>query len=141
MKNSYKITFIVTLFCFSNCTNGLQKDTQRIIISHKNFFKSLAFSGVINEKKYCEKCEFNKYQVIIKLKKTDPEVITLSDKSFQPYYFFSAKTELNISVTQNLYESVKEGTFVEKKRGSNALISESQEYTLLNNKKFQWLPD
>jgi hypothetical protein len=140
------IELFIVSFAFFSCDNinyakGVHKDAERLFISHKTFFRSLAVNGMVSEKKYCEKCHFNKYQIIIALKEEKPEAIELGNLSYHPYYFFIGKSQLNISVTQQLYDSVKEGSLIEKKTQSDSIILGGQQYRLLSDKKSEWLPD
>jgi hypothetical protein len=137
MKN-LKLTFIILLFC--SCVNSIQKDTQKNILSHKKFLKSLSFTGIVKGKKYCEECNFNKYQIVLKLEKTDPDEISLGNRSFQPYYFFDSENQLTISVSQSLYESASTGSLSEKHSGSEFLIIGSTKHVLLSAEKYKWLP-
>lgn len=141
IKSLLCISIIFSSCDYFNYTKAVQKDSERIFYSHKKFFKSLSFSGNISEKKYCEKCQFNKYQLTINLKKKEPDVIEISNLSYQPYYFFNNRSQLIISVTKNLYDSIKEGSLIEKKMDSDSLIWERQQYNLLSDKKSRWLPD
>jgi hypothetical protein len=145
MIKSIKLLFCI-IAVFSSCENinyakSVHKDAERLFRSHKDFFKSLAFSGVVSEKKYCEKCQLNKFQIMINLKEKKPEIIDLGNLSYQPYYFFNNENQLIISVTQYLYGSMKEGSLVEKKMYSDSLIRERQQFILLSEKKSLWLPD
>ena len=125
---------------FCACTNNIQKDTQKNLSLHKEFFKTLSFTG-FSKKKYCEECNFNKYQIILKLEKINPNKIALGNKSFQPYYFFSSESELNISVNQSLYNAIRTGSFVEKKVDADYLVVDNQKYILFSEDKYKWLPD
>jgi hypothetical protein len=145
MKKSLQIFFCISVI-FSSChdynySKGVHRDAERLFKSHKEFFKSLSFGGVISGKKYCEKCQLNKYQIIIDLKEKKPEIIELGNLSYQPYYFFTIKNQLTISVTQHLYESLEKGFLLEKKMDSDSLIWENQQYILLSKEQSQWLPD
>jgi hypothetical protein len=145
MKKSVNLLFCISLlFCACddlNYAKAIKKDEERLFESHKKFFKSLAINGVISEKKYCEKCQLNKYQIIIELKEKKPEVIELGNLSYQPYYFFNNKNQLILSVTKNIYDSTKNGLFTEKKANSDSLICGAKQYNLLSGKKSQWLPN
>jgi len=134
------ISMILSSCDYVNFTKGVKNDSEKIFVSHKKFFKSLFFNGTISEKKYCAKCQFNKYQIIIDLKEKEPKTIDIGNFSYQPYYFFNDKNQLTISVTPNLYESVKAGLFIEKKMDSDSLTSERLQYDLLSDKESQWVP-
>lgn len=145
MKNLIHVFLSIIMISYScdnyNFTKGVYKDAERLFESHKKFFKSLAFKGVISERKYCEKCQLNKYQVIIDLKEKWPDTIGIGDLMYPPYYSFNEKNQLNISLAKNLYDSLKEGMLIEKKIDSDSLICDSKKYSILSHKKSQWLPD
>ncbi len=134
------IIFIVHLSCENKYAKGVQKDTQTMIRSQKYFVKSISFDGEVSEKKFCDKCEFNKYQIIVQLKEMDPKTIPLSNQSFQPFYFFQSTDKLTLSVTQELYESVTSGTLIKKEKESNFLIINEKKYRLLSEKELEWMP-
>jgi hypothetical protein len=112
-----------------------------LFASHKEFFKSLEFSGVIAEKKYCNECQLNKYEMVVDLREKKPDTIELGNLSYQPYYFFNDKNKLTISVTQQIYNSVEKGSLIEKKMNSDSLTFLGLKYRLLSERKSQWLAE
>lgn len=144
MKSQIVLFSISILICSCDhwgYAKAVKKDAERSYRLHKQFFKSLGIKGVVREKKYCEKCDYNKYQFIIDLKQKKPETIEISNLSYQPYYFFSNENQLTISVSKLMYESAKEGASIEKKIGSDSLIWEGRQYNLLSGKEKQWLAE
>ncbi|WBA43969.1 hypothetical protein [Hymenobacter canadensis] len=126
---------------------GVNADTQQRITSHKEFFAALAFTGVLQEKKYCAACQLNKYQFVVALETTKPDEIALANRSFEPFFVFSPGIRvtslgkhLTFSVTQHLYRASTTGSLVEKKPATDYLLVGSQRYALLNKDKYTWLP-
>jgi len=136
-----KIFFLISiLFCSCDFAKGVKEDAQRNMISHKAFIQTLSFSGQIVEKKFCEKCDVTKYQIIINFKEINPKDILFSNQFFQPYYFFDVNNQLNINVVKDLYESAEKGLAIEKQSNSDYLIIRNQKYKLISNEEYKWLP-
>ena len=137
-----KTLFLIsTLFCSCNFAKGVKEDAQKNMISHKTFIQTLSFKGQIVEKKFCEKCNVTKYQIIFSFKEIDPKNITIGNQSFQPYYFFDVNNRLNISVVKDLYESAEKGLAIEKQSNSDYLIVRNEKYKLISNEEYKWLPN
>jgi hypothetical protein len=137
-----KTFFLISiLFCSCDFSKGVKEDVQKNMISHKAFIQSLSFSGQIVEKKFCEKCNVTKYQIIINFKEINPKNITIGNQNFQPYYFFDVNNRLNISVVKDLYESAEKGLAIEKQSNSDHLIVRNQKYKLISNEEYKWLPN
>lgn len=132
------VFFLGVLISSCSCSNSIQKDTQKRINAHKEFMRSLSFYGQISNKVLCEKCEFNKYQLVIGLTKTTPGEINLGDRSFQPYYFFDTANQIYLSVPKYLYEAAQKGMNIEKQPGSDLIVNGSV-YKFLSDKKYEWL--
>lgn len=141
IKSLFWISIILSSCDYFNYAKAVHDDSERILASHKKFFTSLSFNGDISKKIYNGRGQLNKYQLIINLKEKEPKEIELSNLSYQPYYFFYDNNQLIISVTKDLYESIKEGSLIEKKMDSDSLICGRQQYNLLSDKKSRWLPD
>ena len=135
------VLLISILFGSCNFGKGVQKEAQQKIIVHKAFIKSLSFNGQLVEKKFCEKCEVNRFQIIIGLNEINPKNIIFSNQFFEPYYFFDLNNRLNISVVKDLYESAQKGLAIEKQANSDYLIIGSQKYKLISDEKYKWLPN
>lgn len=145
MKKAIGILFWISV-AFYSCddigySRGAQKDGRRLFASHKEFFKSLEFNGAIAEKKYCNKCLLNKYQIIIDIRVKNPEVIDLGNFSYPPYYSFTGKNQLSISVTEQIYNSIEKDSLIEKKMNSDSLIFMGLKYRLLSDKELKWLAE
>lgn len=135
--------FLLISIVFYSChyRSAMQEETQKIIISNKTFMRTLSFSGEISEKIYCEKCQLNKYQIIITLKDVSPNNIPFSNQSFQPYYSFNSNTRLNISVVKDLYDLAQNGVTIEKRPNSDYLIVGDQAYKFISEERYKWLPN
>ena len=144
MKKSINLLLLGSLLfcaCHLDYSKNVRRDAERLFKSHKEFFKSLSFGGVISGKKYCGNCQLNKYQIIIDLKYKKPEIVELGNLSYQPYYFFTNEEQLNISVTRRIYESLENGFHLEKNMDSDSLICRNSQYILLSKEQSQWLHD
>lgn len=123
-----RFAFLMTvLFC--SCENyhfakGVKKDFQKLIIQKKQLFVSSSFNGTIYEKKKCEKCTWDKFQIGINLVSFSPKLTTLGDKLFPPFYSFNDENQLTLAVAKDLYESIKIGDLV---------IKEHEPYYLMVN--------
>jgi cytochrome c len=145
MKKKVGILFLIGV-AFYSCNDieysrAAQKDGQRLFASHREFFKSLEFTGVVAEKKYCNECHINKYEIVIGIKGKKPEIIELGSLSYQPFYSFDDKNHLIISVTKQIYNSVDKDSLIEKKMNSDSLIFTGLKCRLISDKKMQWLAE
>ncbi len=132
---------LILLSIFScNSEQGIRKETQKRILSHKQFIKEISFTGKIYDKVYCNECNFNKYQIKIKIEEMKPDKIELGNLSFQPYYAILSKNEIALSINKEMYEAVEKGLEVTKKPNSNNLSIKSIDYKLLSEKKYEWIP-
>ncbi|MFP9097892.1 hypothetical protein ACLI09_02460 [Flavobacterium sp. RHBU_24] len=135
--------FVLILMSLNNCTNkdSLQKQTQVRITSHKEFIRQLSFSGRIIDKKYCNECNYNKFQIIINFNEDISEVVHFSNLSFPPYYWIALKEKTIIfSVNKNLYESCDIGMDVTKKANLNFIVFANLDYPILSTQTYQWIP-
>ena len=135
--------FLLIAVVFYSChsRSGIQEETRKIIISNKIFMRTLSFSGEVSEKIFCEKCQLNKYQLIIALKDVSPNNIPFSNQSFQPYYSFNSNTQLSISVVKDLYDLAQKEVTIKKQTNSDYLILGGQEHKFISEKKYKWLPN
>ncbi len=122
-----------------SCNNGVRKDVQQNILSHKEFIRQLAIDGVILQRIYCDKCNFNKYQFKVKLN-TASEKVNLGYMSFPPYYTFLNNKEIMLSVNKELYDAGNEGTPISKPGGSINVTILEESYKLLSEEKYTWIP-
>ena len=135
---------LIGVYCFwdyARFSSAVQKDARRLFASHKEFFRSVEFSGIITEKEYCNKCQFNRYRLIVELKVKKPGKIELGDLSYPPYYFFNDNNQLVVSVTQQIYNSSEKGHLIGKVMNYDSLIYEGSGYRLLSDYKSEWLPE
>lgn len=123
-----------------SCESGIQKETQKRILLHKQFIKEFSFEGKVIDKIYCNECNFNKYQIKIKTNEVINDKIEFGNLSFQPYYFTSANNEITLSVNKELYLVIQKGTQIKKKGGANDLSIGDKDYKLLSQEKYQWIP-
>jgi hypothetical protein len=135
------IVAIYHLWGYIGYIRGAQKDGQRLFASHKQFFKAFEFNGAVAEKKYCEECQLNKYQIIIDLRVKNPEAIEFSNLSYPPYYVFNDKNQLTISVTQQIYNAAQKDSSIKKEVNSDSLSLPGLKCRLLSDQKMQWLAE
>lgn len=140
MKAILFLNFILLTFFSCNSENGVKKEIQNNILMHKKFIRESSFKGKIYDKVQCNQCNFNKYQIKIKIDEMRPNKIELGNLSFQPYYSVILKKEITLSVNKELYEATEKGLEVEKKANSNTLVVMNKDYRLLNEKKYTWMP-
>lgn len=121
-----------------NYAKAVKEDTKRIFRSKKSLIQSLAFKGLVVEKEKCDKCDFNKFTISIKLEELSQE-IPFQDKNYPPYYSFGDKL-LSISVNQNVFNKLKRGDFITKTKDSRFLESNEKQLEILNTQELIWLP-
>jgi len=140
MKAIFFFNLILVSFFSCNSEQAIRKETQKQILSHKQFIKEIYFKGKINDKIYCNECNFNKYRIKIKTEEMKPDKIELGNLSFQPYYVITSKNEITLSISKEIFESVEIGLEVVKNPSSNNLSIKSKDYKLLSEEKFEWIP-
>lgn len=128
----------------SSCNNnkyseGIKKDTQKIFVKNKGYIYGLTFEGQITEKSYCKECELNKYTLTLKLNQLSAKPI-FSSEQYPPYYIFESDSVLNITVSKEFFDQVKERDKVYKERESFNLKVGKLELLYLNKEKYKWLP-
>ena len=132
------ILLIVTNRC--NRESGIQKDTQKRILLHKQFIKEISFEGKVTDKIYCNKCDFNKYQIKITSDDIVIDKIEFSNLSFAPYYSIPANNEIILSVNKELYDVIQKEYQIKKTKNSNSLSIKNMDYRLLSQEKYIWIP-
>lgn len=145
--NTYaEVTVIMLLsaFIFSSCNHnkyseGIKKDTQKTFEKNKGYIYQLTFEGQVTEKTYCKECELNKYTLTLKLNQLS-ETPVISNVQYPPYYTFESDSVLNITVSKELFEQVKEKDKVYKEKESFNLKVGKLELLYLNQRKYKWLP-
>jgi len=140
MRTVLLLNFILLNFFSCNSEHGVTKEIQNNILSHKKFIRESSFEGKIGDKVYCNRCNFNRYQIKIKIEAMQPDEIGISYLSFQPYYAMASKNEITLSVNKELYEAIEIGQDVVKKMNSNSLSVKKKDYRLLSEKKYEWIP-
>lgn len=140
MKAIILFNLILVSFFSCNSKQGIRKETQKQILSHKQFIKQISFKGKIIDKIYCNECNFNKYQIKIETKERRPDNIELGNLSFQPYYVIPSRNEITLSISKAIYESVEIGLEVIKNPNANNLSIKRMDYKLLSEEKFEWIP-
>ncbi len=134
----------MSIFMLSSCNNnkyseGIKKDTQKIFVKNKGYIYGLTFEGQITEKSYCKECELNKYTLTLKLNQLSAKPI-FSSEQYPPYYIFESDSVLNITVSKEFFDQVKERDKVYKERESFNLKVGKLELLYLNKEKYKWLP-
>lgn len=138
------IYMLMSIFMLSSCNNnkyseGIKKDTQKIFVKNKGYIYGLTFEGQITEKSYCKECELNKYTLTLKLNQLSAKPI-FSSEQYPPYYIFESDSVLNITVSKEFFDQVKERDKVYKERESFNLKVGKLELLYLNKEKYKWLP-
>jgi hypothetical protein len=138
MKLNFNMIFLTGLLICS-CNSGVNNGNQKKFSLHKEFMKKLSFSGYINDRRYCDKCGPDKFQVVIDLYETFPKEIDTSLKEFKPYYIFNEKNQLVLSVTKEIYESALKGLVTKKLLNSDYLVIVGYNYSFLSREEDKWL--
>jgi len=145
MKSIIRLVPVIgLLICsceYKKFVEGVHADAEQSIIAHKSFFKILSFTGEIYEKKYCNFCTDNKYQIVINLLDKNPNVISIENFMYQPYYFFNENNQLVIIVKKAVYDSLKVNDLVKKQSNSYYMVVNNNNYQLVNYDKKRWLPE
>ena len=140
MRAILLLNFILLTFFSCNSEHGIKKEIQNNILLHKKFIRESSFKGKIYDKVQCNQCNYNRYQIKIKIDEMKPDKIGLGNLSFQPYYSILLKNEITLSVNKELYEVTEKGLEVVKKANSNTLLVMDKDYGLLSEKKYEWIP-
>lgn len=144
MIRAVTLVVIVVIFNSSSCkqdgyVSGAQEDERKIFDYKKAFIISFRFEGKIDEKKFCKECNFNQYQLILKLESEKSDSIQLSYQYYQPFYFYKEK-RLHLSVNKYLYNAVEAGQIIAKDRNSHYVHINDREMLLVSKEKLKWLP-
>lgn len=141
MKAVIKLFLFNSLFFIScNVQNGVQESTKKNILTHKEFMRSLSFNGLVKEKKYCESCNYNKYQITLSLDSISIESVPIGFLSFQPYYFFSSNKEITVSILKGFYDDIEVNKYVSKIGNTDYLVFKNTTYRILNESRYKWMP-
>jgi hypothetical protein len=135
------IVAIYNFWDYIGYARAIRKDSQRLFASHKEFFKSLEFSGIIAEKKYCDQCALNKYELVVDIREKKPEKVEIGNTGYGGYYLFNDKNQLKISVTQQIYKSAEKDSLIKKEMNSDSLSLLGLKYRFLSDQKSQWLAE
>jgi hypothetical protein len=135
------IVAIYNLWDWIAYARGAQKDGQRSFASHKQFFKAFQFTGVIVEKKYCDKCLLNKYQLVVDITHKNPETVDLGNQAYGGCYTFNDTNHLTMSVTQRIYNAAEKNSAIIKDVNSDSLDIIGLKCRLLSDQKSQWLAE
>ena len=131
--------FMFSSFNYSRYRNGIKKDTQKTFEKNKGYIYGLTFEGQITEKSYCKECELNKHTLTLKLCQLSEKPV-ISNAQFPPYYTFESDSILNITVSKELFEQVKEKDKVYKEKESFNLKAGEKDLLYLNKEKYKWVP-
>lgn|GEM_PF-5350632 len=134
--------FNIFLILVNNCdfVNEVQGDTQKNILLHKQFINEISFKGMVIEKIYCNKCNFNKYQLKIQSNDIDNDKIKIGNLSFPPYYWILKENKILLSVNKELFEETKKNSQLVKLKNSSYISIDNRDFLLLNQKKYLWIP-
>lgn len=119
-------------------SEAIRENTKRIFLEKKSLMKALEFRGVIVEKKMCERCDLNKYNIRIRLEEMSQEV-PFEDLNYAPYYSFNDDF-LNLTVNYSVYNALEEGDYVTKAKDSSLIESHKIKLEILNSQEYIWLP-
>jgi len=118
---------------------GVIEDTQKRFDKNKAYMYGLNFKGVITEKEYCDKCKICKFKITIKISQLG-EKPSVSTAGYPPYYMFESNNLLNLAVSKEIYQQVKEQDEIYKESESVNLKIGAQEFLYLSMKESEWLP-
>jgi hypothetical protein len=141
MKTILILNFVIIMFNSCNSGNNIKTETQDRILSHKKFIHNIDFEGTVINKTYCNECNFNKYQIKIKVEDRKLEKIELGNLSFPPYYSILENNEIVLSVNSELYERTKNNSLIKKTKNSNCISIDNINNRLISEKKYQWIPE
>jgi hypothetical protein len=132
-------TLIASSCDYKKYAEGIKKDTQKTFEKNKDYIYQLGFEGQIKKKTYCADCELNKYTLTLELSQLSEKPV-INNVQYLPYYTFESDSILNITVSKELYEQVKERDKIYKKKESFNLTVQERELLYLNKEKYRWLP-
>lgn len=134
------LTFVFFCSCdYYEMAKGVRKDFQGTHLKSKKLFIGIAFKGVVLEKTLFERCDESKYRIRIKMTSHSPEITSLGDKLFPPFYSFGEEDKLKFIVTERLFNLLTNGDLVMKESGSTDLIIDRIKYPFLSRKRNIWL--
>lgn len=117
---------------------AVHKETQERIVKHKAHFKSLTFSGIIEQKLNCDGCDLITFQLVIKINNRLSNEDINADRILHSYYFFENEKELLLSVTKEIFDSCKIGDLVIKDSNSLELKVNNFKHRLLSDEPYKW---
>jgi len=141
VKKIILLKVVLCLFASCDYTQKIQKETKEKIVAHKDFIRNFSFDGVVYEKKNCEGCKFNRYQIIIILNDIDVNEIELKNRSFPPYYSTFSDNKLNLSVNKKVCDIIQVEKKIVKIKNSSTIIFNKKEYCILSDLKYRWIPN
>jgi len=132
------------LFLYCSCQlfdfgKGVKKDTKRIFSEKKQFIYNASFAGIIKEKRDCNKCDLNKYSLVIKLDSGSTKP-SFTDANYSPYYNYENDTVLLISVSKQLFQLANTNDGIKKEPSSSNIIIHDKSCMLLSSQKDIWIP-
>ena len=137
------ICLVLSVFVFYLCDliKYVEADRQETIKKFKGnkcYMEHLAFEGQIIEKRYCAKCEINKYTLRIRLSSIS-EKIGFMELSFPPYLEYN-DTILRIIVSKDLFTQVSEKQLISKASDSHYIKTAQLKLLYLSEKDKEWIP-
>ena len=140
------ICLVLSVFVFYLCDliKYVEADRQETIKKFKGnkcYMEHLAFEGQIIEKRYCAKCEINKYTLRIRLSSISEKRDFFLKISFYYYYEINKDSTMSICVSKDLFTRVSEKQLISKESDSNYIKTSQFKLLYLSEKENLWIPE
>jgi len=128
--------FLTILPLFNSCqtskyAKGVLEDNQNLIENHKSFIRSIKFTGTV--KKMAENNGRYGRRILIEM-----DTSFVKEVQFSPYYSIK-ENEMDIVVSEELYDSVSMSDTLFKKDGSLYIEINNKDIPLVSSEKYIWL--
>lgn len=118
--------------------HGVQEDAHRSFKTSKKNLFTASFHGVVQNKKYCPKCNINKYLIFVALDSLDSENKFLFN--YPPYYEFVGTDTVKLAMSKKSYNMITIGSEITKPKNANLLVQGDITIDLLSSDTSKWFP-